>query len=208
MKIMHIDASARHAGSVSRSLSARFIDALRAKGVAVEVDRVDLGLAPPGHFGQPQVEAMYTPVADHTPQMAAAIAVSDDYCQRLLAADALVIGTPIYNFGLPSPLKAFLDHISRSGLTWVADDSGMRGMLGGKRAACLTAFGGDYAPGAPFAGMDHLTPHLEAVLRFLGLSDVTFIAAWPTLLAPPAQLAAIRTKAEAAVDALALRWAA
>ncbi len=206
MKIMHVDASARQGGSLSRSLSARFIDKLSAGGVAVDVDRVDLAVTPPAHFGQLQAAATYTPRADHTPELAAAIASSDDYCSRLLTADALVIGTPIYNFGMPSTLKAFFDHISRGGITWITTETGTHGQLGQIRVVCLTAFGGDYAPGAPFDGMDHLTPQLETLLRFLGVQDLTVIAARPTLLATAEHTAAVRAQAVAAVDALAWKW--
>jgi FMN-dependent NADH-azoreductase len=208
MRIMHVDASARQRGSVSRTLSARFIDKLRANGVVVEIDRIDLATTQPAHFGHQQAAAMYSPAEEYSREQAAAIAVSDSYCARLLAVDALVIGTPIYNFGMPSTLKAFVDHISRAGITFIADAAGTRGLLGRTRVACVTAFGGDYAPGAPFEGLDHLTPHLTTVLRFLGVSDLTFIAAWPTLLADPERTAAARDAAEAAVEALAWRWSA
>ena len=206
MKILHVDASARMEGSVSRDLSARFIRKLREDGIAVEVDRVDLAETPPAHFGAVHTAAIYTPPEAHTDDMRAAIAASDDYCARLLAADALVLGSPAYNFGPPSTLKAFLDHITRSGLTFRADASGLTGLLGDLRVVCVTAFGGDYGAGMPFEGMDCLSPLLKTVFRFLGVTDLTQVAARPTGFAPPDAIAAAVAEAQAHVDALAAGW--
>ena len=208
MKIMHIDASARLEGSASRALSNRLVDRLHKAGIVTAVDRLDLALSPPVHFGQMQVKAMYLPAASHDSGLQDAISASDALCARVLAADALVIGTPIYNFGMPSTLKAFLDHIVRSGITYVADQTCFRGLLAGKRVACLATFGGDYDPGGAFEGMDHLSPHLKTVLGFLGVTDPDFVLVHPTLIAAPELLDAVRAQAEAEVDQLAAAWAA
>jgi len=139
MKVLHIDASARVEGSHSRSLSSYFIDSLRQHGVSAAVDRLDLAAEPPKHFGVLETAAISIPKADHTPEMRAAIAPSDALVARVLAADAMVIGTPIYNFGMPSTLKAFFDHVSRNGVTCLADETGMSGLLGDKRVVVLSA---------------------------------------------------------------------
>jgi len=86
-----------------------------------------------------ETAAISIPKADHTPEMRAAIAPSDALVARVLAADAMVIGTPIYNFGMPSTLKAFFDHVSRNGVTFLADETGMSGLLGDKRVVVLSA---------------------------------------------------------------------
>ena len=207
MKIMHVDASARTQGSVSRDLSRRFIDTLRDGGVEVEIDRVDLAESPPAHFGALHTAAIYTPPEAQTEEMREAIAASDDYCARLLASDALVLGTPAYNFGPPSTLKAFLDHISRSGLTFRSDETGTTGLLGDTRVVCLTAFGGSYGQGEPFGGMDCLSPLLDTLFRFLGVTDMTQVAARPTGFAAPDDIAAAIAAAEAKVDEIAADWA-
>lgn len=206
MRILHVDASARTEGSHSRALSAYFVRALRDRDATLSIDRIDLALDPLRHFGAWEVAAVVTPEAEHTPQMRAAIADSDALVARVLATDALVIGTPIYNFGMPSTLKAFFDHVSRNGMTFVADRSGMHGLLGDKKVAVLSFAGGAYGPGEMFEGLDALTPHIRAILGFIGVAEPSFIAARPTMFAGPnaAQEALARAHSEA--DALAEQW--
>lgn len=160
MRILHVDASARHDGSHSRALSASFVDCLKRISPALEADRLDLALYPPRHFGELETTAVSTPPSAHTAEMREAIADSDAIVARVLAADALVIGTPIYNFGMPSTLKAFFDHVSRNGKTFLADEDGMRGLLSGKKAAVFISAGGAYGKGEMFDGLDELTPHV------------------------------------------------
>ena len=138
--------------------------------------------------------------------MRAAIADADAFVARVLTADALVIGTPVYNFGMPSTLKAFFDHVSRNGKTFVADETGMRGLLGGKRAAILIAAGGAYGPGEMFDGLDALTPHARTILGFLGITDPAFIAARPMLFAGQAAAVAAMNRAKEEADRLASSW--
>ncbi len=206
MKILHIDASARIEGSHSRALSRHFVETLRNRVFSLEVDRLDLALHPPRHFGALETAAVAMSEADHTPAMRDAISDSDAIVARVLAADALVIGAPIYNFGMPSTLKAFFDHVSRNGKTFVADETGMRGLLGSKKAVVLIAAGGAYGPGEMFEGLDALTPHVRAILGFLGIVDLTVIAARPLMFSgPQAAEAAIGVTSEEA-DVMANRW--
>lgn len=208
MKILHVDASARVEGSHSRHLSSFFIESLRQNGVSVVVDQLDLASEPPRHFGLLETAAISVPSADHTPEMRAAIAPSDAVVARVLAADAMVIGTPIYNFGMPSTLKAFFDHVSRNGMTFVSDETGIRGLLGDKRVVLLSAAGGAYSAGEMFDGLDCLTPHVRAILGFLGVADMSFIAARPMMFAGPDAAAAALDGAKAEAAALAKTWSA
>jgi FMN-dependent NADH-azoreductase len=205
---MHVDASARDRGSYSRALSASLVETLGRADPALEVDRLDLAVSSPRHFGELETAAISTPPSGHTEEMREAIADSDVIVARVLAADALVVGTPIYNFGMPSTLKAFFDHISRNGKTFIADETGMRGLLGDKKVAVLIAAGGAYGPGEMFDGLDALTPHARAILSFMGVTDVTFIAARPMMFAGPELANAAFEEATREVEALAKRWAA
>lgn len=207
MRVLHVDASARDRGSYSRALSAAFIRSLKRGNPAIEVDRLDLALSPPRHFGHLETAAIATPPSAHTEEMREAIADSDAMVARVLAADALVIGTPIYNFGMPSTLKAFFDHISRNGKTFVADETGMRGLLGDKRAAIFIAAGGAYGPGEMFDGLDALTPHARAILGFMGIGDPVFIAARPMMFAGTEAAEAAFQEATRKAEALAKQWA-
>jgi FMN-dependent NADH-azoreductase len=118
----------------------------------------------------------------------------------------LVVGTPIYNFGMPSTLKAFFDHASRNGKTFVAHDTGMRGMLGPRRVAILVAAGGAYGPGEMFDGLDCLTPHAKAILAFMGITDPAFVFARPTRFAGPQAADVAMSAAKAEAERLALAW--
>lgn len=206
MKVLHVDASARIAGSHSRALSHRFVETLRSRAPALKVDRLDLAVRPPRHFGALETAAVATPEADHTPAMRDAMADSDAIVARVLAADALVIGTPIYNFGMPSTLKAFFDHASRNGKTFVADETGMRGLMGDKKAVVLVAAGGAYGPGEMFDGLDALTPHIRAVLGFLGVIDLTVISARPLMFGDQPAAEAAMSAAAREAEALASAW--
>ena len=207
MRILHVDASARTDGSHSRALSAHFVDSLRARVGRLEVDRLDLAAAPPCHFGELETAAISIPEDDHTPAMREAIADSDALVARVLAADAIVIGTPIYNLGMPSTLKAFFDHVSRNGKTFVADETGMRGLLGDKRVAVLSSAGGAYGTGEMFDGLDNLTPHARAILGFMGVTDPDFVAARPMMFAGPDAAEASMAKAKGEAESVAKRWA-
>jgi FMN-dependent NADH-azoreductase len=208
MKILHVDASARKDGSHSRALSSHFVDALRARVPHLTVDRLDLAVAPPSHFGALETAAISIPEADHSPEVRVAIAPSDALVARVLAADALAIGTPIYNFGMPSTLKAFFDHICRNGKTFVADETGMRGLLGAKKVAVLSAAGGAYGPGEVFEGLDCLTPHARAILGFMGVAEPDFIAARPMMFASPEAARAAMAEAKMQAEEVAEKWTA
>lgn len=201
-----MDASARDHGSYSRALSASLVENLKRENPALEVDRLDLALSPPRHFGALETAAISTPPSTHTEDMREAISDSDAIVARVLAADAIVIGTPTYNFGMPSTLKAFFDHVSRNGLTFIADETGMGGLLGDKKVAVLIAAGGAYGPGEVFDGLDALTPHVRAILGFMGIADPAFIAARPMMFAGPEVADAAFREAIRQVEALAKRW--
>ena len=207
MNILHLDASARDEGSYSRALSRRFVQALSRCRPMLTVDRLDLSKEVPCHFGPHEAAAVATAEADHTPAMRAAMVASDALVARVLAANALVIGTPIYNFGMPSTLKAFFDHVSRNGKTFVADEAGMRGLLGDKKAVVLVAAGGAYGPGDVFEGLDALTPHVRAILGFMGIRDLTIITARPMMFAAPSAAQVAFEAATQQADILAERWA-
>lgn len=206
MRVLHVDASARTDGSRSRELSRYFVEVLRSRVPSLAIDRLDLATNTPRHFGLDETAAASTPEADHTPEMREAIADSDALVARVLAADALVIGTPIYNFGTPSTLKAFFDHVSRNGKTFIADATGMRGLLGAKRAAVFVAAGGAYGPGEPFDGLDALTPHVRTVLGFMGIADPAIVTVRPTMFAGEDVAAAAVRAAKEKADALATDW--
>ncbi|MEL7305989.1 MAG: NAD(P)H-dependent oxidoreductase [Myxococcota bacterium] len=102
MKVLHVDASVRFENSTSRELSAYFLAELERSGVSLDVDRLDLTRNAPQPFGPIQTAAMYVPIEEHSKEMTEALAESNGLVDRVLAADALVIGVPVYNFGMPA----------------------------------------------------------------------------------------------------------
>ncbi|MEL7086952.1 MAG: NAD(P)H-dependent oxidoreductase [Planctomycetota bacterium] len=179
MNILHIDASARTTGSVSRDLSQRFLNHLEAEGLALNIDRLDLAATPPSHVTELMTAGMYTAPDQRTPAMMEALAESDRLCDRVLAADAIVCGLPMYNFGMPSAFKALIDNIVRGGRTFEASETGFVGQLADTKAAFLITSGMDYTPSSPTASMDGLTPHLRTVFGLVGIVEPDIIHSQP-----------------------------
>lgn len=189
-KILRIDASARREGSVSRLLTdqimARFADAtVTTRDVATPLPLID----------EIWVGANFTPEADRDAAQKAALAKSDELVAELMAADVIVIGTPIYNFSLPSTLKAWIDLIARAGVTFKYTDIGPVGQLTGKRAIVAMASGGTQID----SDIDFAGRYLRHMLGFVGINDVTFIQADQLGAGTEAKMKSAAT----AIDALA-----
>jgi FMN-dependent NADH-azoreductase len=209
MKIMHVDASAKRERSNSRALSRYFLERLREQGAEFEVDYLDVTIDTPPHVDEAFAIATYTAAQDRTPAMKATLAGSDALCQRLLDADAFVFAMPMYNWSMPSAFKAFIDSITRTGLTYVnADDGRVVGQLSRQKVLFITSRGADLRPGSPYAGMDALTPSLKAAFGFLGVAEPTFVDAQPLQFANPEARTEALERAHAELDAVASSWAA
>jgi FMN-dependent NADH-azoreductase len=145
--------------------------------------------------------AMGTPANEHDSGQQAAVALSDALIAELEAADTIVLAAPMYNFSIPSTLKAWIDHVARRGRTFNYTEKGPEGLLKGKKVFVLTARGGVYSNGAPAAALDFQEPYLRTVLGFLGLTDVTFVHFEGVGMGPEAANAN-RGKALAAIERL------
>jgi len=165
--VLHIDASARIAGSNTRMLSASI-----AKKFGGPVQYRDLTDAVP-QIDETWVNANFTPADDRTDAQKAALALSDELIAEVQAADVIVIGAPMYNFGVPAALKAWIDQVARAGITFKYTDTGPVGLLEGKRAVLAVATGG-----TPVGSeIDFATGYLRHFLGFLGIKDVEIVAA-------------------------------
>jgi FMN-dependent NADH-azoreductase len=193
--LLRIDSSARRAGSVSRALTDRIVARLAGEGDKV-VAR-DLGEGMP-LLNEDLIGAIRSPEPDRTPEQQELLALSDVLVAELQAADTLVIGMPIYNFGVPASLKAWIDLVARAGVTFRYTETGPIGLLSGKRVIVAVASGGT----AVGSEIDFATSYLRHVLGFLGLSDITYVAADRLALDPEAALAAAHREVEA-LDAAA-----
>jgi FMN-dependent NADH-azoreductase len=172
LNILRIDASGRLGGSSSRALSDDLVAALEARYGDVDVIRRDLAEALP-HVDQDWIEANLTGADERSAEQRQKLALSDQLVNELRAADALVIGVPIYNFGVPAALKAWVDMICRARLTFRYTENGPEGLLQGKKAFLIVASGGVGVDSA----VDFATPYMRQALKFVGIEDVEVIAA-------------------------------
>ena len=179
--ILRIDASARRAGSVSRDLVDRIID--RIAPTAIVTTR-DLAHGLP-LIDEAWVGANFTPAHDRTDDQRATLALSDTLIAELRAADTLVIGLPIYNFGVPATLKAWVDQVARAGVTFRYTEHGPEGLLQGKRAIVAVASGGTEAG----SEIDFATGYIRHMLAFIGITEVEFVTADRLMLDAEASLA-------------------
>ncbi|MDG9782071.1 FMN-dependent NADH-azoreductase [Metapseudomonas otitidis] len=172
-RVLIVESSARQQGSISRQLTAEFIAQWKAAHPADEVVVRDLAQESVPHLDSGLLGGWMKPADQQNDAERAALARSNRLTEELLAADVLVLAAPMYNFGIPSTLKAWLDHVLRAGVTFKYTETGPQGLLSGKRAFVLTARGGVYAGGP----LDHQEPYLRQALAFIGIHDVTFIHA-------------------------------
>jgi FMN-dependent NADH-azoreductase len=172
MKVLEISASGRRGDSVSRMLTGELIDSLEAREGEIEVQRRDLSDGIP-LVDEAWINANFTADEDRTAQQREALAASDALVAELRAADVVVIGSPIYNFGVPAALKAWVDMIARARLTFRYTSEGPEGLLNGKKAYVVIASGGVPVD----SPVDFATPYLRHALRFVGITDVEVIAA-------------------------------
>ncbi|GAA4559527.1 FMN-dependent NADH-azoreductase [Planotetraspora kaengkrachanensis] len=176
--LLHIDSSIQGDRSVSRKLSARAAAVWQARHPGGTVTYRDLGVEPLPHLDAAGGLARMIPPDQHTPAQAASWALTEVLVNEVKEADAIVLGLPLYNYGAPSSVKAWVDHIIAGGLSF--DPATMTGLLGGRDFVVVASRGGGYTPGAPREGWDHAEPWLPHGLSVTGL-EPRFIAAELTL---------------------------
>lgn len=183
MKILHVDSSILGANSVSRQLSAAAVDALKQVNPGAEVTYRDLAAHSLPHLSPEHLAAAHGAVPEVgsvRDDMTASAAALDEF----LATDAVVIGAPMYNFTVPSQLKAWIDRILVAGKTFKYGDAGAEGLAGGKTVVATVVRGGIYAPGTPYAGAEHVESYLRAVFGFMGITDFRVIVAEGVQMGP------------------------
>jgi FMN-dependent NADH-azoreductase len=174
--LLKLDVSTRGSLSISRRLSSLFIDQWREAHPHSQIIERDIATTHLPYLEFPWITATLTRSSARTEEQKALLAPSDELITELQKADEYLIATPMYNFGIPAKLKAYVDHIVRSGLTFnMNSDGSYTGLLSGKKATVIIASAGEYGPDAPTAGLDTLKPYLQEILGFMGVTDVTFI---------------------------------
>ena len=178
MKLLHIDSSILAENSVSRRVSAAIVAHLVEVGHGTVVTR-DLGTTPIAHL------------------MGSDLGAPSEALDEFLAAETIVIGCPMYNFAIPSQLKAWIDRICVAGKTFHYTANGPEGLAGGRRVIIAASRGGLYGPGTPYQAFEHQVTYLRAVFAFIGISDIVVIEAEGIALGPDKRDAAIAGALEA-----------
>jgi FMN-dependent NADH-azoreductase len=178
--LLHVDSSPL-ASSVSRELTREFVKNWKAAHPGSQVIERDLAAHPPKPVDQNWIYAAYTPTDALQPEQKEILAYSDAAIAELEQADEYVIGVAMHNFSIPSTLKLWIDQIVRNGRTFAYGANGPAGLLVGKKATIVSATGGDYKEGTPYASLNHIDPYLKTILGFIGITDVTFVTAGGTM---------------------------
>jgi FMN-dependent NADH-azoreductase len=173
MNILQINASARREGANSTRVADSIVAQLQARNPAATVTLRDLAVTPHPILDESALGALFTPLDQRTPEQAARVALDDALIAEVQAADAIVLGIPMYNFGVPAQFKNWVDAIARNGVTFRYTASGPEGLIKGKKVYVALARGGRYRGTAA----DTQVPYLKTVLGFLGITDVHFIYA-------------------------------
>ena len=199
LNILRIDSSSRREGSVSRQLTDRLVNRLVSENSDTTVISRDVSDALP-IVSADWIEANFTPPEARSADQMELLKLSDILISEIKSADVVIIGLPIYNFGVPAALKSWIDLICRVGETFRYSESGPEGLLSGKRVIVTVASGG--VPVGSLA--DHATSYLTHVLNFVGITDVEYISATGLAMDPESPVYA----AEADIDAMDLIKAA
>lgn len=200
--ILRIDASSRANGSISRTLGDYFEAAWLDRYPHDRMLRRDVVTEPIRHIAAKTIAGFYTPADRLTDELRDATALSDRLIAELRSADILLVTVPMYNFSVPSALKAWIDQIVRIGHTFAFDGSSFSGLVTSRQAYVICAYGaGSYAAGSSYAAADFLTPYLRFMLGFLGVRDVRFFGVEETATSDEFTLAAAIERAKREIDA-------
>ncbi len=190
MQLLHVDTSILDDQSASRQLSRAIVQRLRDSRDGTTVTTYDLVADPVGHLTAAEFFSFQGVVPDaHDAQQAVTrnAAILNDF----LSADVIVIGAPMYNFALPSQLRAWLDRLAVPGRTFRYTANGVEGLAAGKRVVVASTRGGLYGEGTPMAALDHQETYLRGFFSFLGVTDITFVRAEGLAFGPEARTAAL-----------------
>ncbi|WP_242113084.1 FMN-dependent NADH-azoreductase [Luteimonas aquatica] len=182
MNILHIDSSIQGGQSVSRALSAAAVSRLREFAPEAKVTYRDVASAPIPQFSAAIASGLVQDT--QTAESRRDAEILGTVLDEVLAADVIVIGAPMYNFGIPSQLKSWLDALAVPGRTFRYGAAGVEGLLGDKRVVIASSRGGFYGPDSPAAALEHQESHLRGFLGFLGVTRVDVVRAEGTKVNP------------------------
>ena len=190
MQLLHIDSAITGEQSVSRQLTARTVAAWQAAHPGTTVQYLDLAQQAPSHLSA-QSLGFRTGQAAATEAERAENALSEALVSQFLASDVIVIGAPLYNFSIPSQLKAWIDRLAQAGRTFKYTDKGPVGLAGGKTVIVASSRGGVYSASEGGQAMEHQESYLKVVFGFFGITDVRFVRAEGIGMGPDAKAQAL-----------------
>jgi FMN-dependent NADH-azoreductase len=199
-QILLIQSSSNLASSVSRDLSETYVKDYVAAHPGATVTERDLVASPLPHLGVDLLGGFFGKPETLTEAQKTALSLSDTLVDEVEAASLIVIGVPMYNFSIPSALKAWIDHVIRAGRTFHYTAEGPKGLVTGKKLVLFLAAGGVYSDG-PYKPYDFQESYLRAILGFIGITDVTVVRAEGLALGPESATKAV---ADARAQAAAL----
>ncbi len=176
MKLLHIDSSVLGANSVSRALTARTVAEWQATHPGTTVEYLDLAVDAPSHLDGNSL-GFRAPSDNATEVQRRENAISEALVSQFLAADVIVVGAPLYNFSIPSQLKAWVDRIAQPGRTFKYTEKGPQGLAGGKTVIVASTRGGIYSTSDAGRALEHQESYLQTVFGFFGITDVRFVRA-------------------------------
>jgi len=178
MKLLQIDSSPLGANSVSRQLTQRIAAEWQATHPGTVVEHLDLAVDAPSHLNVDSLGFRTGPFAEGLSAVQKREnEVSERLVSQFLAADVIVVGAPMYNFSVPSQLKAWIDRVAQAGRTFKYTEKGPQGLAGGKTVIVASTRGGVYSTNPALAGLDHQESYLQTVFGFFGITDVRFVRA-------------------------------
>lgn len=192
MKLLHIDSSVLGTQSVSRQLSADIVAEWCARHPGTQVEYLDLAVDAPSHLSAESLGFRLPTGAEPTEAQQRENAVSEALVSQFLAADVVVIGAPLYNFTIPSQLKAWIDRVAQAGRTFKYTDKGPVGLAGGKTVIVASTRGGIYSASEGGRAMEHQESYLKVVFGFFGITDVRIVRAEGLNLGPDARAHALK----------------
>jgi len=177
MKLLHIDSSILGAQSATRELGAAIVGNWRRQNPGAQVRYLDLAREPLSHLTGEVLGARSAPADQRNTELLRDVAAGERALEDFLAADVIAVGAPMYNFSIPSQLKAWIDRIAVAGKTFRYTEKGPEGLAKGKKIIIVSARGGIYSAGAPAAALDFQENYLRGVFGFLGITDIEFVRA-------------------------------
>ena len=192
MNVLHVDSSITGDASVTRLLSAQVVDALVKSRPDLTVTYRDVAAHPSEHLSPELLSVVkFQNREGLSPHQQAALAETDALVEEFMAADVVVIGAPMYNFTIPTQLKAWFDRIAQAGKTFRYTEKGPVGLAGNKRVILLSSRGGTYSTNPAMAGLDFQEAYVKAIMGFMGVIDITVIRAEGVSMGPEAKQKAL-----------------